>query len=159
MRILRLAYVAEFFLVLMAVFAVWGQVGGQNHLDLMPWYAKLVLGVSLSFSCVKATSAAVAREKWWNARTLRWIALSLVMVVLCALITYYYHLYEPEDEEGEESVTALWGGKAFVLTDLRESAAQLQLLAPAGEPDHQPAIVIRGALPGIDFIARPQLKV
>ena len=32
---LRLAFVAEFLLALVAILEVWSEVGGQNHLDLM----------------------------------------------------------------------------------------------------------------------------
>jgi hypothetical protein len=42
----RLAYVAEFLLALIAIWTLWSQVGGQGHLDLMPWYDKLGLSVA-----------------------------------------------------------------------------------------------------------------
>ena len=44
MHILRLAYTTQFLLALLAIFVVWSEIGGQSHLDLMPWYLKLVLG-------------------------------------------------------------------------------------------------------------------
>jgi hypothetical protein len=125
MRLLRLAYAAEFFLILNAVFTAWSQIGGQGHLDLMPWYWKLALAMGLSFSCVKATAAAVEREQLWNSQTLKWIALVLLMAVLCGLVTYYYHLYEPEEEESEESVTTLWDRQAPIRADVRQRAAEL----------------------------------
>ena len=136
MRILRLAYVAEFFLVLIAVFAAWSQIGGQGHLDLMPWYWKLALALGFSFSCVKATSAAVEHEQLWNPRTLKWMAATLLMAVLCALVTYYYHLYEPEEEEeSEENVTALWRRRPLIHAHLRKRAAEIKFFGPAGQAD------------------------
>ena len=56
MPILRLAYTTQFLIALIAVFVLWSQVGGQSHIDLMPWYFKLGLGVllyeSINFSSV-----------------------------------------------------------------------------------------------------------
>ena len=37
----RLAFVTEFLVALVAILELWSQVGGQSHLDLMPWYTKL----------------------------------------------------------------------------------------------------------------------
>ena len=36
-RYLRLAYATQFLIAVIAVFTLWSQVGGQSHLDLMPW--------------------------------------------------------------------------------------------------------------------------
>jgi hypothetical protein len=41
MHTLRLAYATQFLIALIAVYVLWSQVGGQSHLDLMPWYLKL----------------------------------------------------------------------------------------------------------------------
>ena len=60
MPILRLAYATQFLIALIAVFVLWSQVGGQRHLDLMPWYFKLGLGGGAALAVVKATAAAVA---------------------------------------------------------------------------------------------------
>ena len=54
MPILRLAYTTQFLIALIAVFVLWGQVGGQSHLDLIPWYLKLGLGMASAFAAVKA---------------------------------------------------------------------------------------------------------
>ncbi len=102
MPILRLAYSTQFLIALIAVFLVWSQVGGQGHLDLMPWYLKLVLGTGVAFASVKATMAAVSREAAWNGGTLRWLGIAVALAVLCGLATYYYHLYGESDEQDEE---------------------------------------------------------
>jgi len=44
MPTLRLAYATQYLIAVIAVFVLWSQVGGQSHLDLMPWYVKLGLG-------------------------------------------------------------------------------------------------------------------
>ena len=72
MPILRLAYVALFLLALIAVFAAWSQVGGQNHLDMLPWFWKLALGAGVAFAATRATAAAVAEKDAWNSRSRRW---------------------------------------------------------------------------------------
>jgi|SRR5579885_198592 preprotein translocase subunit SecG len=102
MPILRLAYTTLFLIALLAVFELWSQVGGQTHLDLMPWYLKLVLGVGSAFSIVKAAAAAMSGEKGWNRRTLRWSAILAVLLVCCALASYYVHLYGEQDDDDED---------------------------------------------------------
>jgi len=53
MPILRLAYATQFLIALIAVFVLWSEVGGQVHLDLMPWYFKLAFGAGAAFAMVK----------------------------------------------------------------------------------------------------------
>jgi len=40
------------------VLFVWGEVSGQGHMDLIPWYWKLGLSAGLSFGVVQATASA-----------------------------------------------------------------------------------------------------
>ena len=101
-KLLRLAWVAEFLLALVAVFTVWSQVGIQTHLDLMAWYFKLFFSAAISYAIVRATQAAVASERAWNGRVLGWLALIAILAAGAGMITYYYHLYEPTDEEDEQ---------------------------------------------------------
>lgn len=54
---------------------------------------------------VRATKAAVEGEQVWNSRTLRWLAVILTLILACGLVTYYYHLYEPEEDDEEQTVT------------------------------------------------------
>jgi preprotein translocase subunit SecG len=102
MPILRLAYTTLFLIALLAVFELWSQVGGQTHLDLMPWYIKLVLGTGAAFATVKAAAAAVSGEKAWNRRTLRWTAILIVLLVFCGLASYYVHLYGEQDNDDDQ---------------------------------------------------------
>ena len=102
MPILRLAYATQFLLALIAVFLLWSEVGGQSHLDLMPWYLKLGLGGGAAFAVVKATAAAVSGQGAWNARTLRWLGILLVLLIGCGLSSYYVHLYGEEDEDEQD---------------------------------------------------------
>jgi len=106
MPILRLAYAALFLIALIAVFDTWSQVGGQNHLDLMPWYLKAGLGGAAAFAVVKAAAAAVAGDRPWNPQTLRWLGILLVVLAGCGLATYYYHVYGEQQDEEEDTVTS-----------------------------------------------------
>jgi hypothetical protein len=104
--VLRLFYAIEFLIAIIATYTIWSQVGGQGHLDLMAWYWKLFLGVGLSFAAVKATAAAVAGQKAWNGRTLKWISIILALSLAAGAITYYYHLTEPPPDEEDQQDTS-----------------------------------------------------
>jgi hypothetical protein len=105
MQILRLAYTTQFLIALMAIFLVWGQVGGQSHLDLMPWFLKLALGAGAAFAIVKATAAAVSREPAWNGGTLKWFGILLALLIGCGLATYYVHMNLEDDQSDEQDDT------------------------------------------------------
>jgi hypothetical protein len=104
-RFLPVVYAAEFLLALIAVFTTWSQVGGQGHLDLMAWYLKLSLGLAMAYAIVRATWAAAGDQHGWNGRTLRWIGILALLATAAGTVTYYYHVYEPADEEDNQSTT------------------------------------------------------
>jgi hypothetical protein len=106
MPTLRLAYATEFLIALIAVFVLWSQVGGQSHLDLMPWYVKLALGAGAAFAVVKATAAAVSQDRAWNGRTLKWFGILLVLLIGCGLASYYCHLYLEDDSDDQPDNSA-----------------------------------------------------
>jgi hypothetical protein len=97
-NLLRLAFVSEFLVALLAVLELWSQVGGQGHLDLMPWYVKLSLTVGLALATVAGTAAAVSHPDPWNAKTIACVILGLMIAIGMAVATYYYHLHENDDE-------------------------------------------------------------
>ena len=102
---LRLAYSLEFFVALTAIFTVWSQVGGQGHLDLLPWYIKLALTLSLAWCCVRFTAGLVDQPQRWNRRTILWLAGIILISVAMAGITYYYHLHEAPDESDSDDTS------------------------------------------------------
>jgi hypothetical protein len=102
MQILRLAYTTQFLIALIAIFLLWSQVGGQGHLDLMPWYWKLGLGTGTAFCAVKATAAAVNSKLTWNGKTLKWFGLMLALLLACGLASYYAHVYFEEDNNDQD---------------------------------------------------------
>ena len=104
---LRFAYAGEFLIALMCVFTVWSQVGGQGHLDLLPWYIKLVCALALSWSTVRLTAGMVEQEKAWNRRTRGWLLAIVATSMVMAAITFYYHLHEvPDEPDTDETSTA-----------------------------------------------------
>lgn len=106
---LRLAYVVEFWIALIAIFIVWSQVGGQAHLDLMAWYFKLICGVAMALSAVGMTRAMVEKQRAWNAAAFMWLLAILVLATLMSYITYWYHLHEQDDQQTDDN-TATWVG-------------------------------------------------
>jgi hypothetical protein len=96
-RYLRIAYAIQFVVTMMAVFEIWAQVGGQGHLDLMSWYAKLLLAAALCLATVKATAAAVQGDRFWAARW--WLAAVFAVIVVMGMLTLYVHAHEPADDE------------------------------------------------------------
>ena len=134
--LLRLAYVAEFLLALIAALMLWSQVGGQGHLDLMPWYDKLGLSVALALVTVLGTMSAVGHERAWNARTLAFLIMGLLIAGAMAAITYYYHVHEDDDDEGGNANVAvvireapLPHGRGSVSCRARELAVPAELRA------------------------------
>ena len=111
MPLLRLAYTTLFLIALLAVFELWSQVGGQTHLDLMPWYLKLVLSSGAAFTAVKAAAAAVGGERAWNRQTVRWAVILAGLLVCCGLASYWVHLYGEQDEDQDEQQTQQSIGK------------------------------------------------
>jgi hypothetical protein len=108
---LPLAYSIEFLVALMAVITVWSEIGGQGHLDLMPWYTKLACVLAASWACVRFTAAMVEGTKAWNQRTALWLAGLILVGVTIAGITYYYHLHEETDQpDSDDTTTAAMNG-------------------------------------------------
>jgi len=103
---LRLAYSFEFLLALIAIFTLWSEVGGQGHLDLMPWYLKLVCGLTMAWCCIRFTAGMVEEPKAWNVRSARWFMGLIGVAMVIAGITYYYHLQEASDQPDNDDAAA-----------------------------------------------------
>jgi hypothetical protein len=108
MPILRLAYATQFLIALIAVYVLWSQVGGQAHLDLLPWTVKLGLGLAAAYCMVRATAASVGGDRAWTPQTLRWLTLTLAVLGACGFATYYAHLnLEDNDESDQQQDTTI----------------------------------------------------
>jgi len=100
---LRWAYTLEFLVAIVAVITLWGEVGGEVHLDLIPWYAKLACILGWSWCCVRLTAGFVEQKKVWTGRTIRWLFGIILLTAVMGGITYYYHLHEEPDDSGDDT--------------------------------------------------------
>jgi hypothetical protein len=99
----------EFLVAVVAIFETWSMVGGQGHLDLMPWYAKLGFVWGLALLTVMGSMAAVSHEHAWNAKTIACLLLALVIAAGMGATTYYFHLHENDDQaSGTEDDSITW---------------------------------------------------
>jgi len=102
---LRLAYALEFFLAVIAIISMWSEVGGEGHLDLMPWYIKLGCILGLAWCSMRFTASLVEQQRVWTGRAIGWLLGILLFCLFMGGITYYYHLHE-EPDDGDEDNTA-----------------------------------------------------
>jgi hypothetical protein len=103
---LRLAYAVEFLIALIAILDLWSEVGGQGHLDLMPWSIKLACIAGSAWCCVRFSVCIVEQNKIWTRRTIGWLAGILLFGIAMGGITYYYHLHEELDDDSEDTSAA-----------------------------------------------------
>jgi hypothetical protein len=103
---LRLAYALEFLISLIAIITMWSEIGGEGHLDLMPWYIKLSCILGLAWCLVRFTVSLVEQQRVWTGRTIRWFLGILLFCLLMGGITYYYHPHEEPDDRDEDTTAA-----------------------------------------------------
>lgn len=103
---LRFAYVLEFLIATIAAFTSWGQVGGQGHLDMLPWYVKLLCVLAMSWCIVRLTAGMALQDRAWNRKTRGWLTGIIAVGLVMAGITYYYHLHEVPDEPDTDDTSA-----------------------------------------------------
>jgi hypothetical protein len=105
--ILRLAYMSEFLLATVSIMELWSQVGGQGHLDLMPWYVKFGFVMALSLATVAGTASAVGHERAWNAKTIASLLIAILLAGGMGAVTYYYHVHEADDSGDTDEDVAM----------------------------------------------------
>jgi Ni/Fe-hydrogenase subunit HybB-like protein len=97
----------EFLVALVAIPEAWN-IGGQGHLEYMPWFAKVGFVLGLALVTVMGTAAAMAHERAWNARTIACLLLAALLASGMGVTSYYYHLHENDDQaQGDDSITLL----------------------------------------------------
>ena len=106
-KLLRLAYVCEFLLAIVAIFTAWSEIGGQAALDLMHWGWKLGFALTLSTAIVAVTASFIADEAWLTLRTARWLAAIVALLVAMGTVTYYYSLEEDSGDSDDPSTISL----------------------------------------------------
>jgi Ni/Fe-hydrogenase subunit HybB-like protein len=87
----------EFLVALVAIPETWN-IGGQGHLEYMPWFAKVGFVLGLAMVIVMGTAAAMAHERAWNAKTIACLLLAAMLVTGMGVTSYYYHLHENDDQ-------------------------------------------------------------
>ncbi len=148
---LRLGYALEFLIALLAIVTMWSEIGGEGHLDLMPWYVKLGCILGLAWCSVRLTASVVEQPRVWTGRTVRWLIGIIFFCLLMGGITYYYHLHEPADDDdgGDDDTT---------------TAAAVQISRPESffnhddkrHGDQRQGGQRTGLSPIIRFVARPR---
>ena len=100
-----------FLVAIQSVLALWAQVGGQYHLDLMfwPWKLGITLAASALITLIARESVRAARII--TRRTLVYLLLLMAVMVTAGLVTLYYHQNEPTDDDqdtGESTYTTFY---------------------------------------------------
>jgi hypothetical protein len=103
---MRLAYAVEFLLALIAAVVLWTEVGGQGHMDLLPWYSKLSCVLAFAWCCVRFTAGMTEQPQAWNRRSIGWLTGIILIGITMAGITFYYHLHEVQDDPDNEDSTS-----------------------------------------------------
>ncbi len=108
--LLPVALSLEFLIALIAIPTAWSEIGGQGHLDMMPWYLKMALIVASSWAFVRFSAALARPARGRKRRAVLWLLALLTITAGMALVTFYYHLQEPDDEDnGDENPTTSIG--------------------------------------------------
>lgn len=89
-------------MAVIAVFTTWSEVGGQAALDIMPWGWKFGLGIGVSIAFVAYSAALLAGDSIWNARSAKWLAIMIVLLLGMGVVTYYYVLQVENSDSGQE---------------------------------------------------------
>lgn len=107
-KLLRVVYVFEFLIALIAIFTAWSEIGGQAALDLMYWGWKLGLSVALAAVIVAYTAAIATADSLWNLRSARWLMIIVLLVLVIGIVTYYYALQVDTGESDEVGTMSLF---------------------------------------------------
>lgn len=94
-----------FLVAIQSILALWSQVGGQYHLDLMYWPWKLGLTLTAA-ALVTAIGAEAGRTtRLFTRRTLLYFSCLIGVMLIAGVVTFYYHQNEPAEEDSDEGTT------------------------------------------------------
>lgn len=93
----------EFLIAVQVVFTFWSQVGGQYHLDLMFWPWKFGLSLLAAALITGMTAQWTRAESPGMKRMIALWSLLVLTVLVAGIVTYYYHINEPADEEQDNT--------------------------------------------------------
>jgi hypothetical protein len=92
----------EYLIAVVVLIAFWSHAGGQYHLDLMFWPWKLVIPPVGAALIVRMTSELAHGRAWKSSRVLLLAAGMALLMFLAGIVTYYYHVNEPGDQDDED---------------------------------------------------------
>jgi glucan phosphoethanolaminetransferase (alkaline phosphatase superfamily) len=115
-KFLRPLLIVEFLIALQAVFTFWSQVGGQYHLDLMFWPWKFGIGMAASFLITGITAALIRSDGAMKGRSWFLVTLLVATIAVAGIVTYYYHVNEPADQDEQTDQTTISALARNVLT-------------------------------------------
>src|ERR1035438_1715429 len=101
-RFLRPLLIVEFLIAVQTIFTIWSQAGGQYHLDLMFWPWKLGLALGAAGLIVAITATLLLNDGQITRRVLLFCSLLIATFVVAGVVTYYYHLNEPVDQQEQD---------------------------------------------------------
>jgi len=101
-RLLRPLLIVEFLIAIEAIFTVWSEVGGQYHLDLMFWPWKLGIGAACAGLIVAITANLAQNDGRITRRALWFCSLLIAVLITAGVVTYYYHVNEPVDQDDDQ---------------------------------------------------------
>jgi hypothetical protein len=101
-KYLRIVFFSEFLVAVIAVFTAWSEIGGQAALDIMPWGWKFGLGIGLSVALAAYSAALISSSSIWNARSAKWLAVMIVLLLAMGVVTYYYVLQIENTDTGQD---------------------------------------------------------
>jgi len=112
-RLIRPFLVFEFLIAIEVCLTFWSQVGGQYHLDLMFWPWKFGLTVAAAWLITAITAeffrAAPEKPHALSRRAIVYAALLFAVIVTAGVVTYYYHMNEPADEDNSDTPAQVTG--------------------------------------------------
>ena len=128
-RFLRPLLVVEFLIAILAWLTLWSQVGGQYHLDLMFWPWKLGLTIAAAAVVCAFTADLVRNEGSVSRRAVLYVALLVILTITAGVVTYYYHVNEPADDQQDASQPT--AAKLFQPYQTRQALAETMGLPAA----------------------------
>jgi hypothetical protein len=106
-KVLRLVFVLEFLMAIVALFTAWSEIGGQATLDLMHWGWKLGLSVAFAGAVVGYSTTLISTDSLWTLRSMRWLMAIVVLCLAIGVVTYYYALQVDTGQSDETGTTSM----------------------------------------------------
>ena len=101
-RLLRILLGIEYLIAVQVLIAFWSHAGGQYHIELMFWPWKIAIPLAGAALVVAMTSGLARGLRWTSARILLMEVSLLLLMLVAGLVTYYYHVNEPTDQDDED---------------------------------------------------------